>query len=156
MRSMRGQLRVLVVAAVAMACAGGPRALPGHPLYPGEQRPQAQVSNLQGPIAAVDGQSVAGLGRSFHLLPGCHLVTTESNVVEGDQNMTLRGSARPLTYAMLMRPGHVYVVERQYVEAGLNLYRLVTRAYEVDSAGSRTRTFDPSPGQTLTQDCAGQ
>jgi hypothetical protein len=73
-----------LVALLLPACivrGGQPLALYPNPESP---RPPAEVARLFGPIAAIDGQDVSRQGKSFALLPGCHIVRlVESALVHG-------------------------------------------------------------------------
>ena len=84
------------------------------PLYPGAERPPAEVARLIGPIGEVDGQDVSRQGKAFSLLPGCHIVklahkTGEINKLGGSGGYvaTLPG----WIYAFRMQATHTYEIE---------------------------------------------
>jgi hypothetical protein len=88
----------------------------GHPrpLYPGDPRPPGEVARLFGPIGTVDGQDVSRLGKSFALLPGCHVVRPASKVAELDKtgpNAYVAAVPSDLTYAFRMQARHTYEIE---------------------------------------------
>ena len=83
-------------------------------LYAGDPRPPAEVARLVGPIGTVDGQDVSGLGKSFALLPGCHVVQPPSKVAEIDRtgpNSYVASVPSNITYAFRMLPRHSYEIE---------------------------------------------
>jgi hypothetical protein len=82
----------------APACA--PVVSPAVPLYPKiDAGPgPGKVALLRGPIAIVDGESVAGKGPEFELLPGCHLVALDAGA----------GAKPSIIFAFEMRPGYIY------------------------------------------------
>ena len=107
----------LGVGAIACARLGEDRP---YPLYEtGPTRPMpAQLATLHGPIAAVDGQKVTGKGKTFALLPGCHIVTLQRNVGAADSNANgaWAGTLPPLAVAFKMRPAHTYLVNVRFEE----------------------------------------
>ena len=84
------------------------------PLYAGDPRPPGEVARLFGPIGSVDGRDVSRLGKSFALLPGCHVVRPVNKVAEIDKTAPNAYVARvpsDLTYAIRMQAGHTYEIE---------------------------------------------
>ena len=112
-RSISAAVRIFAAALLLpSACISGG----GHPrqLYPGDPRPPAEVARLFGPIGTIDGQDVSRLGKSFALLPGCHLVQPPSKVAEVDRtgpNSYVASVPSNLTYAFKMLPLHTYEIE---------------------------------------------
>jgi hypothetical protein len=67
----------------------------GCPLYSGARRPRADVAELLGPVALVDGAEVpSGIG-AFELLPGCHLVRTIEQTMPNPGAGDVLASFRP-------------------------------------------------------------
>lgn len=88
----------------------------GHPrqLYPGDPRPPAETARLIGPVGLVDGQDVSRLGKSFALLPGCHVVRPVSKFAEVDKtgpNSYVASVPSDVTFAFGMQAGHTYELE---------------------------------------------
>jgi len=112
------------------------------PLYPGDARPPEQVARLFGPIGSVDGQDVSRLGKSFALLPGCHVVRPVSKVAEVDKTAPNAYVARvppDLTYAFRMQAGHTYEVEiRPADNTGTTSVDAAVRALDRDAKGGAT------------------
>src|SRR4051812_9383740 len=110
-----------------------------YPLYPGEPRPNAEVARLVGPIGAVDGQDVSGHGKSFALLPDCHVVKLAAKT--GEINSLGSGgyvvNLPPAVYAFRMQAQHSYEIEVQ-VEAGGGPTggRVTIRAWDRDANGA--------------------
>ena len=99
--------RLVLVAAGAVACASlGPAK--GYPLYAkvGEGPGPDKVAMLYGLIATVDGTVVADKGMTFELLPGCHVVTLQRNVGQGNDNGAWAANLPRITYAFEMKPAH--------------------------------------------------
>src|SRR5690348_4539068 len=72
-----------------------------YPMYPNPEHPRRddEVGVLNGPIAVLDGQEVADLGRTFALLPGCHSFRLLRTV--GDSNVSGTGYVASLPQQML-------------------------------------------------------
>lgn len=128
---------VAVAALLLSACITGG----GHarPLYPGDARPPEQVARLFGPIGSVDGQDVSRLGKSFALLPGCHVVRPVGKIAEIDKTAPNSYVARvppDLTYAFRMQAGHTYEVEiRPADNTGTTSVDAAVRALDRDGKG---------------------
>jgi len=141
---------------VLSACGGRLVELPAYPLYPNPERnlPGSEIAKLVGTtdapmstpiLQSVDGWDVTAQDApAFALLPGCHLVVTARKLMLSNGNLTIRGGLRPQTYAMTMKPGHVYVV-RLMVRDSISGFRdVVFLAEEQDAAGKTTATFEPT------------
>jgi hypothetical protein len=135
----------------------------GYPLYPesGVRRPRGEVAKLSASlpggaspwggsttfIQAVDGRDVSTLDTAFELLPGCHVVVTESRLLVANEAMSWSGEIAPRTFAFDMKPGFSYTVvvelaERMGGSAGVSVY-----ATEQDPWGAQTVTIAPlAPG----------
>jgi hypothetical protein len=107
-------------------------------LYPGAPRPAGELARLSGPIAAVDGQDVSKYGRSFALLPGCHVVqlaakTGETSSSGGGGYVTNLPSA---VYAFRMRAEHVYEIDVRFDgQGGPTVGQVTVRAWDRDANG---------------------
>jgi hypothetical protein len=125
------------VATVALGCIHHQTG--GYPLYEpaSPRRPTADVARLFGPIASVDGRDVSGLGRSFELLPGCHVVVTQKQMLEFDNAASVSGQFPPRTYLFWMKAAHTYVIERP--TTGIGGARAITwiEAYDAAPSGRR-------------------
>jgi hypothetical protein len=138
--SSRASRSALVAALLLSACITGG----GHarPLYPGDPRPPEQVARLFGPIGSVDGQDVSRLGKSFALLPGCHVVRPVSKVAQVDKTAPNAYVARvptDLTYAFRMQAGHTYELEvRPADNTGYTSVDAVVQAWDRDAQGGAT------------------
>ena len=125
-----------------------------HPLYPGDARPAAEVARLFGPIAEVDGQDVSRMGKSFALLPGCHIVKLAEKT--GEINTLSSGgyvaTLPRLTYAFRMRAGLTYEIE-VHAEVGSGPTGQITiRAWERDERGGATQ-LNPAGSSADVEDC---
>jgi hypothetical protein len=139
---------------VPPACiTGGGRA---RPLYPGDSRPPDEVARLFGPIGSVDGQDVSRLGKSFALLPGCHVVRPVSKVAEVDRTAPNAYVARvpsDVTYAFRMQAGHTYEIEvRPADNTGYTSVDAVVRAWDRDAKGG-ARAVPPIASTTEIDAC---
>jgi len=147
MRTTNGVASFALALSVACVPLGG--GAPGYPLYPNPQvrLPDGRVAHLAGictgaecipPIKLVDGQDVSSYGSAFDLLPGCHLVTLGTDIVAGTAYVTFHGSAAPVVFAVRMKAGNRYVIQRDIVENMGRGGRLVTTAREEDAHGAST------------------
>jgi hypothetical protein len=145
------------------ACMGAPAETRGYPLYPesGARRPRAEVAKLSASlpggaspsggsatfIKAVDGRDVSTLDTAFELLPGCHVVQTDSRLFLASEVVTWSGELGSRTFAFEMKPGYSYTVvvelaERMGSSASVSVY-----ATEQDPWGAQTVTIAPlAPG----------
>jgi hypothetical protein len=114
------------------------------PLYPNpeQRRAPAEVARLFGPIAAVDGQDVSRLGKSFALAPGCHVVQPVSKVAQVDTtgpNAYVASVPPNVVYAFQMRAGHSYEVEVRMQENPAQTSVVASvQAWERDDQGRAT------------------
>jgi hypothetical protein len=116
-RSLLGMIRAGLILACLLAAAGGVACghlqPVDHPLYPGPARPSGEVARLSGPLALVDGADVSGLGSSFALLPGCHVVELQKRIGEGSTSGAWSADLRHRVYAFKMQAGHSYEIDVQ-------------------------------------------
>lgn len=143
--SALGSARVLtfVLAVGALGSACHPADVPGVPLYPNgatTRLPRAQLAQLFGPIARVDGQEVAGQSGPFDLLPGCHVVelerqmTSDGYALSGGTYWT--GQFPSTRYALRMKAGARYVIRREiYMGSDGQSGRMVLSAREEQASG---------------------
>jgi len=134
---MRG---LVLLAAGAAACATiGPAK--GYPLYakvgagPGPDK----VAMLYGPIATVDGNVVADKGMTFELLPGCHVVTLQRNVGQGNDNGAWAANLPRITYAFEMKPAHGYSIRAEMEDTSGPVGRVMIVARERAPGGASVR-----------------
>jgi hypothetical protein len=155
--------RVAALAALVGGAAGciQHETAPAFALYPGPRLEHDQVALLIGPVASVDGSPVPQDGKTFELLPRCHVVTTQTKLLAYDNSTAtnpqgeVTGTVPRQTYAFDMRAGHSYVLERQVQEVGGNSVNVTLSARDVDPAGHSTNL---SPARTLEElaACRGQ
>lgn len=151
--------RVMAVGAVAVlpllvACVGGTSR--GAALYPtrGDRPPVETVAQLYGDIATVDGASMSGRGRSFELLPGCHVVTTRTSWGERDHSGTMSGNMPMLTYVVQMQPNRSYVLEYDLANRTGNGGTLVFTAKELDANGNTLAQLQPAASDADVARCS--
>jgi len=134
---------------LATGCAPSAGEVPGYPLYSNTQvrLPADRIAHLAGtctgaecipPIKLIDGQDVSSYGSAFDLLPGCHVVALDTNVVAGNVYVSWHGSSAPVVFALRMKAGDRYVIQRDIVENMGQEGRLVTTAREEDARGAST------------------
>jgi hypothetical protein len=132
--------------AFAVAVAGAVGALgcihhssSGFPLYtPAIPRlPANEVAHLYGPIATVDGRDVSEHGRSFDLLPGCHIVVTQKQMLDFDNAVSVSGQFPPMTFPFRMKAGHTYVIERPATGAGASTAIVWIEAHDQTANGTK-------------------
>jgi hypothetical protein len=143
----------LALALSAFGCASGPPP-PGYPLYSngGARRPQSEVASVYGPIQSIDGQDVSQHGSAFDLLPGCHIVALATDVVEHTHEIEIRGTARPVVFALAMKPGHRYFLRRELVQTAGN-YGLLIDGKEEDPAGNVIGEYGPATDPQQLEAC---
>jgi hypothetical protein len=115
----------------------------GYPLYPPTAVPPApnQVATLMGPINSVDDVNVSAKGRTFQLLPGCHIVTLERNIGEGGDNGAFAANLPRITYAFEMKPGHLYKISTDVEIGSGSVGRMWINARETGPDGSSVRWY---------------
>jgi len=84
-----------------------------HPLYEGDVLPSAEVANLSGPVAKVDGVNVSHMGSLFALLPGCHIVELPTQIGEGTTSGAWSENIGHVSYALAMKAGHLYAINTE-------------------------------------------
>jgi len=113
----------------------------GYPLYakvgagPGPDK----VATLYGPIQTVDDQNVAARGRTFELLPGCHVVTLQRSIGEGSASGAWAANLPRLVVAFEMKPAHRYVISSTSPDASAPVGRIVLTASEKAPDGTVVR-----------------
>jgi hypothetical protein len=131
----------LVLASLGAACivSGGQP----HPLYPNpeQRRPDSELARLFGPIGSVDGEDVRKLGKSFALLPGCHVVM----LAEKTGEISTLGSGGYVTslpehavWAFRMRGAHTYEIQVALDPATGPVGPLEIHAWDRDEKGGAT------------------
>jgi hypothetical protein len=142
-----------------VGCAGTVGTTPGYPLYKTEpaRLPDNQIARLGtklplggGPgvgatsfIKAVDGRNVSNIDSIFDLLPGCHVIQTESRFVMGNDNVTWQAELGSRVFALEMKPAHVYFIVVELIEGMGGSGRIKVFATEEDATGKQTGTFPP-------------
>jgi hypothetical protein len=104
-------------------------------------------------IKAVDGQTVSGLATAFELLPGCHVVETESRLVVSNMNIAVTVDAPTRTFVFQMKPGYEYLVVVEMSEPAGATVRLAVYGVEQDPAGTRTGVVAPVTPAAAAQAC---
>jgi hypothetical protein len=150
-----GPYEVLVALAMiaASACITGTRR--GYPLYPNPPLMEQQgVAFLTGYVHDVDGKDVSQHGRSFDLLPGCHIVGTPVKGGNMDPTAGVVITTGSRKFAIPMKAAHSYVIE---VGSSGPVNGLAGPIYllgrEIDEAGKTTRRFVPAESLQDVQDC---
>jgi hypothetical protein len=152
----RSSSRAPRVAAIALllgsACIN--RGGEARPLYPGPPRPAGEVARLFGPIGTVDGKDVSRLGKSFALLPGCHLVKLAEKT--GEINTLGNGgyvaSLPPAVYAFRMQATHTYEIEVVLDATTGPTGEIRIRAWDRDATGVSTE-ISPIGSTAEIDDC---
>jgi len=131
--------RLAGLALLAGAC--GTQAPTGYPLYPklGDGPGADKVATLYGPIQTVDGQDVSSKGRTFELLPGCHVVTLQRNIGEGSASGAWAANFPRLTVAFEMKPAHRYSITTDAKDTSAPVGRVTIFAREKAPDGSTVR-----------------
>lgn len=154
--SHRGALlsRAAPFGLLLLACVGGSSR--GTPLYPDRGQPPSitEVAQLVGDIETVDGKSVRG--RSFELLPGCHVVTTPTSWGQHEQYSTMSGNLPKHTFVINMQPNRSYVLEYELTSRTGNGGNMVLHAFEQDAAGTKTAGLAPVSEQADIDKCMAQ
>ena len=146
-------LLVMLAMICASACITGTRR--GYPLYPNPPLIEPQrVAFLTGYVLEVDGKDVSAHGRSFDLLPGCHIVVTPSKSGTMDSTAGVVITTGPRKFAIAMKAAHSYVIE---VGVSGTFGELSGSGYllgrEIDEDGNTTRKFAPAESSQDVQDC---
>jgi hypothetical protein len=160
---------VVLLATTLAGCMGARTETRGYPLYPesGARPPPAVVAKLSASlpggaapsggsatfIKAVDGRDVSTLDTAFELLPGCHVVETDSRLFVANEVMSWSGEIGSRTFAFEMKPGYSYTVvvelaERMGGSAGVSVYGV-----EQDERGAETVKIAPLASGAEAQAC---
>jgi hypothetical protein len=128
-----------------------------HPLYPNPEvrRPAEQVARVFGPIASIDGEDVHRLGRSFSVLPGCHIVQLLKKV--GSINTSNGGGYVGITggavFALRMRANFTYEIDVQVQSVTGPVGQLAIQAWERPADGSSATAIAPAKSAEEIADC---
>jgi len=138
-----GRTRGIAVAGSLVACLGGACGSQsvGYPLYakvgagPGPDK----IAMLYGPVQTVDDRDVAAKGRTFELLPGCHVVTLQRNIGEGSATGAWAANLPHLVVAFEMKPAHRYVISSTSPDSSAPVGRIWLTASEKAPDGTVVR-----------------
>jgi hypothetical protein len=139
--------------ALAAACrpGAGPAAVPLYPNAAATRLPSAQVALVSGPIAKIDDKDLENQAGGFELLPGCHLVELQRQLVDDSYALTggtyWSGQFPKTVYAIRMKAGARYVIRRDIVSDG-QVGRVVLSAQEQAPNGM---TVDLAPVQSVEE-----
>jgi hypothetical protein len=140
--------RLALVAALLLSfsgCLAAPAEQRPVSLYPHSDLtlPSERVARLEGYIKTIDGQNVSE-GKSFELLPGCHLLVTPSMFVvpawPRADGAPIGIDTGTLEFAVEMRAGYQYTVE---VEPWSTAASFEVKVHEEDDHGATTRLIPP-------------
>lgn len=147
-RWIRGALVTAWV--VLPACVSGVPSR-GYALYPDAEhpRPRNEIARLVGPIRRVDDRDVSGLGSTFDLLPGCHVVKLKETWGDSSGDMAVTAQLGDVYYAIPMKAGHNYVIEIRTGHFTSNTGELRIEAREQNAQGDKTQEF---PRATTVQE----
>ena len=110
---------------------------------------------LIGYVRDVDGKDVSAHGKSFELLPGCHIVGTPSKWGTMDSTAGVVITTGPHQFAIPMKAGHSYSIEvgssSPFLTAPTSPAYLSAR--EMDAGGTTTRRFAPAESPQDLRDC---
>ncbi len=114
-----------------------------HPLYPDpeETRAPRELARLSGPIGSVDGQDVKGLGRSFALLPGCHVVQLAEKTGQlnnGGVGGYVATLPQHTVWAFRMEAQHAYEIEVELENRNGPTGPITIRAWDRNQQGGAT------------------
>lgn len=140
-------------AAILPACVGGSSR--GVPLYSPEtpRRAENTIAALLGDIATVDGRDVSGSGRTFELLPGCHVITTRRSFGKVEQGLPMTALLPPLTFVLPMHANRSYLLEYEPSSNAGNGGVALIQAREVDASGKVLATHLPTSDKALVEHC---
>lgn len=148
--------RLLPLLGVAACTAGmgcthfqpGPR-----PLYPGPVEPPEKTALLSGYVAKVDDVDVSQMGGAFSLLPGCHVVTSSTNLGNDSPSGAWSSVVPKLVFALRMQAGHAYQIEAQRQGSGSETSNLKMHAIERDAAGKKLGETPPTYDKADLEGC---
>jgi hypothetical protein len=129
-----------------------------HPLYDGPTLPAQDVAVLSGPVAKVDGVDVSEQGAVFALLPGCHVVTLQSQIGEGGVSGAWSADVRKQVYAFRMKAGNSYVIDVRLLPGNhsvgtANVGSVKIVAVEQDGRGKKIGSIAPARGRADIEAC---
>ncbi len=156
--------------AVAMAgCFAAGADVRGYPLYSAAEGrlPSSRVAKLSASlpggaspgvgaaafIKTVDGREVSTLDTAFELLPGCHIVQTQSRLLVTNEVMSWSGELGSRTFPFRMKPGHTYTVVVELAERFGGTARVSVYGIEQDSSGRTTQTIPPATQAEQVRAC---
>jgi len=128
-----------------------------HPLYPDPEtpRPAGEVARLSGPVATVDDQDVSKFGKSFALLPGCHVVklAAKTGTTSGDGRGGYVTSLPPTVYAFRMQAQHAYEIDVRFDgRGGPTVGNVTIQAWDRDANGGAVEVAPVGDGAEV-EDC---
>jgi hypothetical protein len=157
------------LAVVGSGCVAAPIVTRGYPLYaeaggrpsasqvatlsallPGGGAPGAGSTNF---IRAVDGRDVSSLDTAFELLPGCHVVETDSELRFSDAMVTWSAQIGSRAFLFQMKPGYEYLVVVELSEGMSGTGRVSIYGVEQDPTGRRTARFSPVAPEAAARAC---
>jgi hypothetical protein len=97
----------------------------------------------------VDGLRVSSYGRSFELLPGCHVVTSLDRWGHTGSDAVVVAKPSAVTFAMEMVGGRRYTIVFDVHMRSKFEGELAIRANEVDAQGNLVRTFSPASTEDI-------
>ena len=171
---LRLPLRPLLWLSIALSgpgCVVAPTAtLRGYPLYssgaaprlPGNQVAQLSAALPGGAspgggsgafIKSIDGRDVAALDTAFELLPGCHIVQTESRLRVANEMISWTGELGTLTFPFRMKAGHEYTVVVELAEGLGGTARVAVYGVERDPSGAQTQVIPAAKSAGEVQAC---
>jgi hypothetical protein len=148
------------LSAAGCLASGGVRPYPLSPPTPQPLGP-GQVSTLTlGFVVAsdtgaqfVDDKDVSSLGGYFELLPGCHVISTPTP--PGGRFRAADIQPR-WTFALPMRAGHQYLLERRSGGAMSPTGWFTIKGYESDLRGNKTREFEHVTSPKAIEACQAE
>ena len=160
---------LLSLALSGSGCAAGTTAARGYPLYtvgaatslPSNQVAQLSTSMPGGAapgggsasfIKTVDGRDVATLDTAFELLPGCHIVETDSNFLVSNQAVTWRGNIGTRVFPLRMRAGCMYTIVVELAES-FGRGRVSVYGVEKDPSGALTQVISAAKSPDEVRGC---
>ena len=113
------------------------------------------MARLFGPIAAVDGQDVSRLGKSFSVLPGCHIVRLVDKVgaINTSSSGGYVGTTGGVVFALRMKASFAYEIEVGFFDTTGPTGQLTIRAWERAADGSSATPIGPARSDADTDDC---
>lgn len=130
----------------------------GAPPSPAEQPTAASPAasgkaTVLGPVASIDGEPVDRVGDPIELAPGCHVLRTDRKFIASTSTNTLWYDMPAVDFALPMRAGYNYYIERQILEPTGQSSPVRFTAYEREPSGRVIRTFAPVRGKADLDAC---